>query len=205
MAAKPVAAAAAVAMICLTATIPNSAGSRCARNSSRMRSRLYLYTGASALRDDVKQPGYFVFAPARLPDGRDRRDQSRLCAARPRAARPADAPAEITGYLRFPETPGWFVSAHDAKGDIWFVRDPQAMAKVRGWGPVAPFYIDQEAPVPAGGLAATRHAVGQAAQRSPRLCPDLVRAGGGAGRRSSLRLGDPRMVSNNLRPAPASL
>ena len=32
------------------------------------------------------------------------------------------------------------------------MRDPQTMAQVRGWGPVAPFYIDQEAPVPAGGL-----------------------------------------------------
>ena len=27
-----------------------------------------LYTGASALREDVKRPGYFVFMPARLPD-----------------------------------------------------------------------------------------------------------------------------------------
>jgi cytochrome oxidase assembly protein ShyY1 len=26
------------------------------------------------------------------------------------------------------------------------------MAERRGWGPVAPFYIDQEAPVPAGGF-----------------------------------------------------
>jgi cytochrome oxidase assembly protein ShyY1 len=110
-----------------------------------------LYTGASALREDVKQPGYFVFAPARLPDGRivvinrgyvplDRKGET------------ADAPSEITGYLRFPEAPGWFVAANDAKGEIWFVRDPQKMAEIRGWGPVAPFYVDQEAPVPPGGV-----------------------------------------------------
>jgi cytochrome oxidase assembly protein ShyY1 len=110
-----------------------------------------LYTGASALREDVKQPGYFVFAPARLPDGRivvvnrgyvplDRQHEGK------------DTPAEITGYVRFPETPGWFVSAHDAAGEVWFVRDPQMMAAVRGWGVVAPFYIDQEAPAPSSGL-----------------------------------------------------
>ena len=28
-----------------------------------------VYTSGSALRDDVKSPGYFVFAPARLADG----------------------------------------------------------------------------------------------------------------------------------------
>lgn len=111
----------------------------------------FLYTGASALREDVKQPGYFVFAPARLPDGRvvvvnrgylplDRKDET------------GNAPEEITGYLRYAERPGWFVSPHDAKGEMWFVRDPQAMAKVLQWGPVAPFYIDQEAPAPSGGF-----------------------------------------------------
>jgi cytochrome oxidase assembly protein ShyY1 len=110
----------------------------------------YLYTGASALRDDVKQPGYFVFAPARLPDGRivvvnrgyvlmDRQQET-----------PA-GPAEIVGFIRWPEAPGVFVSDRDATGDVWFVRDPQLMAKARGWGPVAPFYIDQESPVPPGG------------------------------------------------------
>lgn len=111
----------------------------------------YLYTGASALRTDVKQPGYFVFAPARLPGGQtvvvnrgyvpvDRKDQ------------PLSSSAEITGYIRWPESPRWFMTEHDAKGDISFVRDPAAMAKTRGWGAVAPFYIDQEAPVPPQGL-----------------------------------------------------
>lgn len=110
-----------------------------------------LYTGASALREDVKQPGYFVFAPARLPDGRIV-VVNRGYVPLDRAGDLAEPPAEITGFLRYPEKPGWFVAAHDAKGEVWFVRDPQAMAQVRQWGDVAPFYIDQESPVPAGGL-----------------------------------------------------
>lgn len=109
----------------------------------------YLYTGPSALRTDVKQPGYFVFAPARLPDGRTV-VVNRGYVPLDRKAGPASGPVEITGYIRWPEPPGWFVSPHDSKGDIWFVRDPVAMANVRGWGPVAPFYIDQDAPVPPG-------------------------------------------------------
>jgi cytochrome oxidase assembly protein ShyY1 len=65
---------------------------------------------------------------------------------------PATGTIDITGYVRWPETPRWFMSEPDAAGDIWFVRDPAAMARLRGWGTVAPFYIDQEAPVPPGGL-----------------------------------------------------
>jgi cytochrome oxidase assembly protein ShyY1 len=61
-------------------------------------------------------------------------------------------PAEVTGYIRFPEKAAWFMTESNRDGDTWFVRDPQAMAKARGWGEVAPFYIDQELPVPASGM-----------------------------------------------------
>ena len=109
-----------------------------------------VYTGGSALRDDVKGAGYFVFSAARLPGG------ARVVINRGfTAGRSYPAPSgaqDIVGTLRFPEQPSWFVSAHDAAGDIWTVRDPHLMAQVKGWGAVAPFYIEQEAPVPAGGL-----------------------------------------------------
>lgn len=114
-------------------------------------SRVEVYAGAPALRPDIKSPGYFVFVPARVPSGHtvvvnvgwippDRRYQW------------AGGSREITGYLRWPEKPGLFLSKHDASGATWFMRDPEAMAEARGWGEVAPFYIDQEGPVPAGGL-----------------------------------------------------
>ena len=35
---------------------------------------------------------------------------------------------------------------------LWFTRDHLAMARMLGWGEVAPFYIDLEAPVPASGV-----------------------------------------------------
>lgn len=111
----------------------------------------YLYTGASALREDVKQPGYFVFAPARLPDGHIV-VVNRGYVPMDRPETMPGGPGEIVGFIRWPEAPGWFVSDRDSSGEVWFVRDPQMMAKARGWGSVAPFYIDQESPVPAGGL-----------------------------------------------------
>ena len=36
--------------------------------------------------------------------------------------------------------------------DVWYVRDHRAIARVRGWDNLAPFYIEQEAPVPPGGV-----------------------------------------------------
>lgn len=115
-----------------------------------------VYTPGSALRPDVKGPGYWIFAPARLPDGGvvvvdrgfvplDRKD------AATRAAGAPSGSVEIVGVLRWPETPGLFTPAEDANENIWFVRDPGGMSRKGGWGSTAPFYVDQEAPVPPGG------------------------------------------------------
>jgi surfeit locus 1 family protein len=112
---------------------------------------VYLYTGASALRADVKQPGYFVFAPARLPDGQIVVVNWGYAPVAGKTQLPPGT-IEINGYIRWPEAPRWFVSAPDTDEDIWLVRDPAAMAKAGGWGMVAPFYIDQESPTPTGGL-----------------------------------------------------
>jgi surfeit locus 1 family protein len=109
-----------------------------------------VYTSGSAIRDDVKGNGYFVFSPALLPDGKQ------IVVNRgfvPSRAYPAESgPQDIVGSIRWPESPSSFVSDHDAAGDIWMVRDPAAMAQFKRWGTVAPFYIEQESPVPRGGL-----------------------------------------------------
>jgi len=108
-----------------------------------------LYTGGSPLRDDIKSPGYFVLAPGRLPSG-EQVVVNRGFAADRTYPRPSGS-LDIVGVLRWPEAPSWFVADHDSGGSIWFVRDPGKMAQVRNWGPVAPFYIEQESPVPEGG------------------------------------------------------
>jgi surfeit locus 1 family protein len=71
------------------------------------------------------------------------------------ASRSGSEPAgtvTIVGALRWPEAAGWFTPAADPAANLWFVRDPSAIAVARGLGAVAPFYIEQEAPVPSGGL-----------------------------------------------------
>jgi len=109
-----------------------------------------VYTSGSAIRDDVKGAGYFVFSPARLPNGQQVVVNRGFVPTRsyPVAAGTAD----IVGALRWPEAGSAFVSDHDAAGEVWMVRDPAAMAQRKGWGAVAPFYVEQEAPVPPGGL-----------------------------------------------------
>jgi cytochrome oxidase assembly protein ShyY1 len=111
----------------------------------------YVYTGGSALRPDIKAPGYFVFAPVRIPTGEVVVVNAGYVADREHPV--SGGKTEIVGYLRWPERPSWFIAAHDSSGTTWFVRDHRAMAKVKNWGEgVAPFYIDQESPMPPGGL-----------------------------------------------------
>jgi len=54
--------------------------------------------------------------------------------------------------VRWPEQRTYFTPADDPARGNWFTRDPQAVAAAKGLGPVAPFYVAQESPVPPGGL-----------------------------------------------------
>jgi len=116
-----------------------------------------VYTSGSALRSDVSGPGYWVFTPARLADGslvvvnRGFVPEGRQDPAS-RAAGQVAGVSEIIAALRWPEPRGLFAPAADPARNLWFVRDHLAMAAAKNWGPVAPFFVDQEAPVPPGGL-----------------------------------------------------
>ena len=115
-----------------------------------------VYTAGSPLRPDVKGPGYWVFAPARLAGGSiilvnrgfvpaDRKDP---------ALRPEGAPrgiVDIVGVLRWPEMRNSFTPADDPKNNLWFLRDSNSIATFKKWVTAAPFYIDQEEPTPSGG------------------------------------------------------
>lgn len=116
-----------------------------------------VYATGSALRTDASGPGYWVFTPARLRDGatvfidrgfvpEGRRDRGR------RQQGELEGMVEITGVMRWPEARGPFTPADDPSHGLWFVRDPGAMAASMDLGAIAPFYVEQEAPVPPGGL-----------------------------------------------------
>jgi len=116
-----------------------------------------IFTSGSAFRPDVSGPGYWVFAPARLPGGglvvvdrgfvpEGRQDRAT------RAAAEVGARLDMVGVLRWPEQPGWFTPQADPGHNLWFVRDPLAIARAKNWGEVAPFFIELESPVPPGGL-----------------------------------------------------
>jgi surfeit locus 1 family protein len=116
-----------------------------------------VYSAGSAFRPDVQGQGYWVFAPARLAGGSivvvdrgfvppDRKDP---------VARAQGAPLgsiEIVGVIRWPETRGMFTPDDDPKTNVWYLRDQKAMAAAKKWDAPAPFYIEQESPVPPGGL-----------------------------------------------------
>lgn len=109
-----------------------------------------VYTSGSQLRDDVKGTGFFVFSPAKLTGGQTVVVNRGFVPDKnyPQAQENAQ---EIIGVLRWPEAPPLFVPDRDSAG-TWFVNDHLAMAGALGWGSVAPFYIEQEDPVPPGGL-----------------------------------------------------
>lgn len=116
-----------------------------------------IYAAASAFRPDVSGPGYWVFTPLRLADGgfvmvnRGFVPEARKDAASRAEGQIAGA-VEIAGAMRWPDPRHWFSPADDPLHNLWFARDPRAIADAKGMRSVAPFYVEQESPVPPGGL-----------------------------------------------------
>jgi cytochrome oxidase assembly protein ShyY1 len=120
-----------------------------------------VYGSGSAVRGDISGPGTWAFVPARLSTGetvvinagfvqntmQDRSQQDRAV-----TRLVAGEPVTLTGYIRFPETAGVLTPRENLAKRLWFTRDHLAMAKSLGWGDVAPFYVDLEAPLPASGV-----------------------------------------------------
>lgn len=114
-----------------------------------------VYSSGSSLRPDVSGPGYWVFAPARLAGGGTvvvNRGFVPEGKQDPKSHAPPSGPTDIVGSLRWSEQRGLFTPADTPAKNLWFARDPAGMAAAKRWGAIAPFYVDQEAPVPAGGL-----------------------------------------------------
>ena len=118
-----------------------------------------VFASASAFRPDVSDagPGYWVFTPARLANGGvvivnrgfvpDARKDPK---SRPDGE--VSGPVTLAGAMRWPDSRHWFTPTDDAAHNLWFVRDPAAIAVAKGLGSVAPFYVEQETPAPPGGL-----------------------------------------------------
>ena len=114
----------------------------------------FVFASASAFRPDVKGQGFWVFTPARLADGGIvvvNRGFVPASEAKTLSNRATPGIVEITGTMRWPEASHWFTPNANLAENVWFVRDPALMATAKGWGPIAPFYVEQEAPVPTGG------------------------------------------------------
>jgi surfeit locus 1 family protein len=95
------------------------------------------------------EPGYLVMTPLALGSG------SYVIVNRgfvPEAAKdPTNRTAgllagtvSLTGLMRPPEGRNLFTPADDPDGNIWFTRDPAAIAAHAGLSPVAPFTIDAD-------------------------------------------------------------
>jgi surfeit locus 1 family protein len=115
-----------------------------------------VYTTGSSLRAGESGPGYWVFTPARFDGGTVVVNRGFVPQGRQNPATRRDGEVagtvQIVGVLRWPEQPGLFTPAADPANNLWFARDPAAIAAAKGVGPVAPFYIEQEAPPAPGGL-----------------------------------------------------
>jgi surfeit locus 1 family protein len=116
-----------------------------------------VYTTGSALRSDVSGPGYWVLAPVRLATGglvvvnRGFIPEGRQDPAS-RAGGEITGIVEMVGALRWPEARGIFSPNDQPARNLWFARDPAGIAVAKGWGDVAPFYVELESPQPSGGL-----------------------------------------------------
>jgi surfeit locus 1 family protein len=116
-----------------------------------------VYGAASAFRPDATGLGYWVFTPARLADGstvivdRGFIPEDKKSPTSRQAGQIAES-VTIVGTLRWPDMRHWFTPNDDPAHNLWLSRDPQSIAAAKSLGPVAPFYVEQEAPIPPGGL-----------------------------------------------------
>jgi len=116
-----------------------------------------VYTSRSTEEGPPSGPGFLVVTPLLRADGPPILVNRGFVpeASRDPATRAAGqlvGEVEVTGLLRFPEEPSWFVPANDGARGIFYRRDPASLGAARGLAQVAPFIIDADATPMPGGL-----------------------------------------------------
>jgi surfeit locus 1 family protein len=92
-------------------------------------------------------PGYLVLAPLILPDGAAvivNRGFVPSAAKDPAAHAPPPGEATVTGLMREPEPRNLFTPADQPEKNLWFTRDPGAIAAHFGLTRAAPFSVDAD-------------------------------------------------------------
>lgn len=105
----------------------------------------------------VSGPGYLILTPLMLSDGGSVLvNRGFVPAARKTPDTRKDGQSEgtttVTGLVRLPEARGAFSAADTPDKNVYFVRDPVAIAKGLGLAAVAPLMVDLQAPLPPGGV-----------------------------------------------------
>jgi surfeit locus 1 family protein len=101
-------------------------------------------------------PGYLVLTPLRLDSGaivivNRGFVPDALKAKSARAAGEIEGEAHVIGLMRPPQTRNLFTPADEPDNNIYFTRDPAAIAAHFGLAPTAPFVVDADAmPMPGG-------------------------------------------------------
>lgn len=102
--------------------------------------------------------GYWVMTPLRTDGGTILINRGFV--PKGRAAAKPKGQTQVEGLVRLSEPLGRFLRTNRPAQDQWYSRDVEAIAKARGLGPVAPYFIDAGASprgvLPVGGLTVVR-------------------------------------------------
>lgn len=103
--------------------------------------------------------GFWVMTPLRTDGGIILINRGFVPEDRRNAASRPEGQVEVEGLLRLSEPEGRFLRSNRPAEDRWYSRDVAEIAKARGLGPVAPYFIDagpNPSGLPIGGLTVVR-------------------------------------------------
>lgn len=100
-------------------------------------------------------PGYWVLAPLKTAQGFTILVNRGFVPPEKRAdvaGLTPSGPVSVTGLLRISEPDGFFLRPNEPAANLWRSRDVAAIARSRGLGTVAPYFVDADATANPGGL-----------------------------------------------------